>query len=347
MYWDEDYPVALGQRLFCLRPNPLILYPRYLYAYMTSAAFQTEVIARATGTSVPGLRQTEVLELHVRLPPMSEQRAIGDVLYSINKKIALNSRMNQTLESMARALFRSWFVDFDPVRANMEGRPTGLPDKVAALFPDRLVNFPSGDVPEGWRIATLNEAFEVLSGGTPSRSEPAYWNGDIPWFSVRDAPTPSDVFVLRTEEHITREGIDNSAAQVLPVGTTIITARGTVGKLAMVGVPMATNQSCFGVRGRAGLSDIWTYFALHHAVTALQQNTHGSVFDTINRSTFDSVSAVLPPANLATAYEGVAKPLFNRIKANREQSYTLAATRDALMPKLLSGDLRIPSGAPA
>jgi len=120
MMWDYDYPVVLGQRIFCLRANPSVLYPRYLYAYMTSASFQAEIVGRATGTSVDGLRQTEVLKLKLRMPPLDTQRHIGDTLYNLDKRIELNLRMNGTLEAMARALFQSWFVDFDPVRRNMD-----------------------------------------------------------------------------------------------------------------------------------------------------------------------------------------------------------------------------------
>lgn len=342
MLWDEDYPVVLGQRIFCLRANPTVLYPRYLYSYMTSANFQSEIIARATGTSVDGLRQTEVLKMKIKLLPMEHQRQIGDTLYFLNTKIELNRRMNETLEGLARAIFQSWFVDFDPVRAQRDGLPPpALSPATAALFPDSFQESPLGPVPRGWEVCSLADKIELLGGGTPKTSEPAYWDGDIPWYSVRDAPSEADVWVMHTEKHITKDGVTNSAAQILREGTTIISARGTVGKLALIGTPMAMNQSCYGVRGISGYGDFFTYFALRQATADLQQRTHGTVFDTITRQTFETLDCTFPPANLTAAFDRTVAPLLAQIRANLYQSRTLATLRDTLLPKLLSGELRV------
>ncbi|HVL88562.1 MAG TPA: restriction endonuclease subunit S [Candidatus Thermoplasmatota archaeon] len=314
----------------------------YLYWLFLSPAFNRELVISASGTKILHTSPARIEGFTFGLPPVHEQRAIAHVLGTLDDKIELNRRMNQTLEEMARAIFKSWFVDFEPVRAKMERRETGLPPEVEALFPDRFVESEIGEVPGGWGVAPLSSFIHILSGGTPKRSDPSYWNGEIPWFSVRDTPADSDVFVLWTEEGITQAGVDNSAAQVLPVGTTIITARGTVGKLALVGVPMAMNQSCFGVRG-TDCSDVFTYYVLRQAIRVLKQNTHGSVFSTITRATFDSVKVVVPPPEPMRAFAKAADRLFARIRANCEQGYTLAALRDALLPKLISGEVRVPS----
>ena len=284
----------------------------------------------------------ELARMPITLPPLAEQKAIAAVLGALDDKIELNRRMNATLEAMARALFQSWFVDFDPVRAKLDGRqPPNLAPATAALFPDSFQDSELGPIPAAWEVCPLSEKIELLSGGTPKTSEPSYWDGNIPWYSVKDAPSETDVWVIHTEKQVTKEGIANSAAQILPEGTTIISARGTVGKLALIGTPMAMNQSCYGVRGIKGYGDFFTYFALRQATAELQQRTHGTVFDTITRQTFETLDCIFPPANLTAAFDRTVEPLLSQIRANLHQSRTLATLRDTLLPKLLSGELAI------
>jgi type I restriction enzyme, S subunit len=181
---------------------------------------------------------------------------------------------------------------------------------------------------------------EIIGGGTPKTSVTEYWGGDIPWFSVVDAPSESDVFVIGTEKRITQEGLKNSAARLLLEGTTIISARGTVAKLALVGVPMTVNQSCYGLRGIEAGSD-FTYDATRNLISILRQRRHGSVFDTITRDTLAVVNFIAPPKAILEAFEQVADPFLQRIKSNLSESCTLSGLRDTLVPKLISGELRV------
>jgi type I restriction enzyme S subunit len=190
-------------------------------------------------------------------------------------------------------------------------------------------------------VSSFADVIEIIGGGTPKTSAPEYWDGDIPWFSVVDAPGSSDVFVIDTEKKITKAGLENSSTRILPYGTTIITARGTVGKCALVGNPMAMNQSCYGVQGQNGLGTYFTYYSIRNLVALLQQRTHGSVFDTITRDTFRTVELVVPPFNVANHFEVAVEPLLKRVLANLVESRTLAAIRDALLPKLISGEIRV------
>lgn len=248
--------------------------------------------------------------------------------------------MNVTLEAMARALFKSWFVDFDPVRAKVERRDPALNEHLTGLFPDDFEASEIGRIPKGWRAQPLAEIVEIIGGGTPKTSVGAYWNGDIPWFSVVDAPGTSDVWVISTEKTITAEGLENSSTRMLPIGTTIVSARGTVGRLALVGVPMAMNQSCYGLH-KPGTRGAFTYFTTQQVIDRLQQHAHGSVFDTITRATLAGVFVVSPPFALIEPFESFAAPLLNRIRAALLNSFALAATRDMLLPKLISGELRL------
>jgi restriction endonuclease S subunit len=193
-------------------------------------------------------------------------------------------------------------------------------------------------------VQPFSDTIEIIGGGTPRTSVAEYWNGDIPWFSVVDAPTGSDVWVVDTGKKITGEGVEKSSTRVLPVGTTIISARGTVGRVALVGVPMAMNQSCYGIIGKAGAYGFFTYFAARELVISLQQHAHGSVFDTITRDTLAGVSVALPPTALIEAFEDTVRATLERLRSALIQSSTLTALRDTLPPKLISGELRVAGG---
>jgi type I restriction enzyme S subunit len=316
----------------------------FVYYLALWPTFNRELFVTASGTKILHTSPGRIQAFEFNLPPLEEQRQIVGTLRALDDKIEVNQRMNTTLEAMARALFQSWFVDFDPVRAKMDGRrPTGFEPDGAALIPSSLVPSHLGPIPQGWKISALAENIEILSGGTPQTSKASYWDGDIPWYSVKDAPAASDVWVVWTDKGITQAGVDHSAAQILPERTTIISARGTVGKIALVGQPMAMNQSCYGIRGTCGYSEFFTYFLLREASEQLQQRSHGTVFDTITRQTFASLDCVFPPPALAEAFDRTVTPWLERIKANLRESRTLAALRDTLLPKLLSGEIRVKS----
>jgi type I restriction enzyme S subunit len=249
--------------------------------------------------------------------------------------------MNDTLEAISRVLFKSWFVDFDPVHAKAEGRDSGLSERLTDLFSDSFETSEIGKTPKGWRIQSFADTVEILGGGTPKTSVPTYWNGDIPWFSVVDAPREGDVWVVDTEKKITGAGAENSSTKVLPEGTTIITARGTVGKVALVGVPMAMNQSCYGLRPKVGAHGSFTYFQTKELVSRLRRHAHGSVFDTITRDTLAGVTVTVPPENLVEAFETAIRAAMERMRVALLESRTLASVRDCLLPKLISGELRI------
>ena len=248
--------------------------------------------------------------------------------------------MNRTLEEMARAIFQDWFVDFGPTRAKMGGQEPYLPPELWDLFPDELVDSELGEIPEGWETGALSDTVEILSGGTPRTSVPEYWGGNVQWYTPKDAPNPSDVFAITTERSITLAGVANSSTQVLPFGTTVISARGTVGRLACLGIPMAINQTCYGIRGADGYPDYFTYWNVRNTVEDLQAKTHGTVFETITKDTFKIAESILAPAQLAQAYEECVYPLMTRILGNAFESFRLTGLRDTLLPRLISGELK-------
>lgn len=331
--------VFLGQRIMQFKPDPQIIDPRFMFFAFRSPELQHQFgVHEGSGSVVSHIRVADCFDFHVPLPPLTEQQAIAQLLGALDDKIELNRRMNETLEAMARAIFKDWFVDFGPTRAKVEGRDPYLAPEIWNLFPDA---FDDEERPVGWEVRPLKDFFQIVGGGTPKTSVDEYWGGDIPWFSVVDTPSRGSVFVLDTEKRITERGLAESSARLIPAGATIISARGTVGNLAMAATEMTFNQSCYALRHTEETGNCFVYLAAQHMVARLQAMAHGSVFSTITRQTFEAVSLAMPSLITLAAFEQQAAPLFQRIRANVIETHTLAQTRDLLLPKLMSGEIRL------
>ncbi|MCA8336986.1 restriction endonuclease subunit S [Burkholderia multivorans] len=335
---------CVGQRQVLLRPNSTMVDGRYLLYALQSPQVQHEIgWNEGTGSTVSNVRIPVLEALRIPTPPIGIQRGIGELLGSLDDRIDLLRQTNATLESIAKALFKSWFIDFDPVRAKAEGRePEGMDAETAALFPEAFEESMLGLIPKEWRITSFADTVHVLGGGTPKTSIPDYWSGTIPWFSVVDSPTEGQVFAIATEKRVTPLGVENSSTRVLQPWTTIISARGTVGKLAMTGLAMAMNQSCYGLSPRLPGVEVSVYLSAQRLVDDLKRLAHGGVFDTITRDTLASVHVCRPDDRVLLAFENRVRPLFSRILANVSQEAVLKELRDTLLPRLISGKLRLP-----
>lgn len=305
-------------------------------------------VCNTTVQATLNLRDIKALELPWPQKYLREQ--IAKVVAMFDDKIELNRRMNETLEAMARAVFRDWFIDFGPTRR----KAAGITDPAAilgGLLPNltqaaELVDlfagsFEAGGLPEGWEERPFVSFLDIIGGGTPKTKVPEYWGGEVPWFSVVDTPPKGSVFAWSTEKTITERGVAESSVRIIEAGTTIITARGTVGNIAMAASPMTFNQSCYALRAVEPVGDIFVYLATERMVERLKAMAHGSVFSTITRSTFDSLNFAWADEDVFSAFEKLAEPMFKLIKANGQENQSLAATRDLLLPKLMSGEIRL------
>jgi len=348
----DEGEVGFGSTEFIvIREKEGVSDKHFLYYLTISNEFRDVAIQSMTGSSGRQRVQNDVILNHeFDLPPLPTQKKIAHILSTLDDKIELNRQMNRTLEAMAQALFKSWFVDFDPVHAKMQAKTEadldtaaqelGISRDILDLFPDTLVESEMGLVPEGWEVKPLSEQITIKGGGTPKRSIKEYWDGDILWFSVKDTPNDSDIFVIDTQEKITTKGLEKSSAKLLEEGSTIITARGTVGNLALTTVPMAMNQSCYAIKGK-NTGDFYIYFLMQSIVNDLKRKTHGAVFDTITTKTFNTIDIVKPNVKVATYFDKTLDPIMEQIKNNLYEIQTLQKTRDALLPKLLSGELDV------
>lgn len=292
--------------------------------------------------AVPGLNRNHLHQALVHVPSdVTEQRAIAQILGTLDDKIEVNRRMSATLEAMARALFKSWFVDFEPVRAKSQGRAPGLPPHLAALFPARLVETEHGEVPEGWRRSPLLNHARLISGGTPKTIVADYWSGHIAWASAKDVSQCREPFLVVTERSISEKGLLESSARMVPRHATVVVARGaTTGRFCMFGREIAMNQTCYALASLQG-RPFWLNCAFAVEVGALVHAAHGSAFDTITTNTIERARATVSEGHLEGKFEATVGPVFGRILASIEESRMLAALRDTLLPKLISGEIRV------
>ena len=348
-YFDETVPydhIRINSGMVVLRALKSELDPRYLYFLTRSQLFLSQVQALRTGSAQPQLPIRDIERIFLPLPPLPEQRAIAHVLGTLDEKIKLNRRMNETLEEMARALFKSWFVDFDPVRAKMDGRwlpgesLPHLPADLYDLFPARLVPSELGDIPEGWEVGTVNLlAKRIQNGGTPKRSEPAYWDmGDIPWLTSGEV---RQSFVLDTQNFITQLGLEHSSAKMIPARSILVALYGaTAGQVSMNIRPLTTNQAISAIVPTDG-NRYFCLISLKSQVDELGNRAVGSAQQNISKKAVESTVVLLPPNELRLKFDTVVERLFDKIFTNIGESRDLAAQRDELLPKLVSGVLTV------
>lgn len=287
----------------------------------------------------PNASASTMTQAPIRMPAsLKEQRAIAAVLGALDDKIELNRRMNETLESMARVIFKDWFVDFGPTRAKTKGSTPYLESGIWDLFPD---SFDGEDKPFGWDHGAPLDLGKLISGGTPKTKEPDYWGGGIQWASAKDISACRNTFLIETERTITDLGLEKSSTKIIPKLATVVVARGaTTGRYCMFGSDIAMNQTCYALQDRDG-HDFFMYCWFGNLVSKLVHAAHGSVFDTITTSTFKNARTLIPPPQLRSAFEAIADPIYRCVLSNVHEAHTLARIRNLLLPKLMSGDIRL------
>ncbi len=295
----------------------------------------------ASGTTHQTIYYPEVKAFHVCLPEIAEQRAIVSVLSSLDDKIELNRRMNETLEEMAQALFKSWFVDFEPVRARAERRaPEGVDAETASLFPDSFEISELGEVPKGWQAGRIGDNLQTVLGGTPSRSNSSYWtNGTVPWINSGKV---NEFRITAPTEYITEEAMANSAAKLLPKRTTVLAITGaTLGQVSLLEIAACANQSVIGILQSEHIPSEFIYFWVKHRIGDLVSAQTGGAQQHVNKNDVNNLKILYPDVEILNAYKRIVSPLFDAILVNYFESETLTAIRDALLPKLMSGEIRV------
>ena len=350
------------------------IYLRYIYYVMCSDEYRAEVLASATGTTVKHTSPGRIKQFRFSLPPLPEQHAIAHVLGTLDDKIELNRRMNETLEEMARGLFKSWFVDFDPVRAKAalkhhavgnhaarDGKPSGngaapagewtveraraylaaMDPQIADLFPDRLVDSELGEIPEGWAVLPAGQAVTVHGGSTPSTKEPSYWGGEHCFATPKDLSTLQEPILASTARRLTDAGIGRIGSRLLPPGTVLLSSRAPIGYLAVTETATAVNQ---GIIAMVCDGPVGAFYALQWTrchMYAIEDRASGTTFAEISKSSFREIPFLVPSESTHAAWKSVAASLYGLLALNQRQSRALGAQRDALLPKLISGETQM------
>jgi type I restriction enzyme S subunit len=312
-----------------------------VYYYFKSPEGQTSLLANTSQTGVPAISRpvTSLKSIDIPLPPLPEQRRIAKILGDLDDKIELNRKMNETLEQMARALFKSWFIDFDPVRAKMDGRmPEGMDADTAALFPSRLVESELGLVPEGWEVKALGDVVECIGGGTPSTKEGSYWNGGaINWATPKDLSSLQAPLLTATERSITDSGLTRVASGLLPARTLLMSSRAPVGYLAISTIPVAINQGFIAMPESSVMTSLYMLHWCNANMIEIQGRASGTTFAELSKSNFRQMRMLLPSGQLVKTFSHMVSYYYNQIETNIHQSRTLASLRDTMLPKLMAG----------
>jgi type I restriction enzyme S subunit len=331
--------VCLGQRMVLIRPDKRRLDFSFLRYWLNSPIMAAHIHGYRDGTVAERLNLPTIRALPILIPPLTEQKAIAAVLGALDDKIELNRRMNATLEAMARALFQSWFVDFDPVRAKLDGRPP------ATLFPDSFQDSEAGHIPQGWTVQPVGKVVDCVGGGTPSTTEPKYWEGGTHhWTTPKDFSSLQAPVLLDTDRKLTDTGIAKISSGLLPAGTLLLSSRAPVGYLAIAAMPVAINQGFIAMKCNERASNFFMLNWCQTNMAEIESRATGTTFAEISKQNFRPIRVVLPPKELMAAFTAKVAPLYAQITANLRQSRTLATLRDTLLPNLLSGELSVAGG---
>ena len=315
--------VCLGQRVVLIKPKRELVDPHFLTYYLLSAEVQHRLKNHANGAVVAHLNVSDIRNLWVTLPELEEQVAIGKILRSIDDKIELNRQINDNLELQAQALYKSWFVDFEP------------------FCEEEFIETSLGSIPAGWKVGQLSDICEIVGGGTPSKIHPEYYcSRGIAWITPKDLSVSKSKFSSRGSEDITSDGYKNSSAKLMPRGTVLFSSRAPIGYISIATNEICTNQGFkSAVPGIAGTG--YLYYFLQANTDKIESKASGSTFKEASGSLMKTLEVIIPADGILKQFEAELAPILNKQESIAREIQTLTTLRDTLLPKLMSGELRI------
>lgn len=307
--WVPD-PVnfCIAQDMVALQVDETKVVPKYLFAALRSNTIQGEIENLHVGSLIPHFKKGDFGRLLIPVPNLDTQKYIGEMYFTLSYKIDLLHRNNKTLEEMAETLFRQWFVE-------------------GAM--------------EDWEVKQLDDILTTVGGTTPSTSNPEFWNGDIAWTSPRDITTLNGIYLFDTERKITEQGLKKVSSGILPAGTLLMSSRAPVGVLAFAEIPVSINQGYIAILDNKGYDKIFIYLWLKQNMELVHSYSNGSTFMEISKSAFRSLEINIPPKKLVTKFISHISDIFIKIRHNEKSIKQLIITRDSLLPKLMSGQVRV------
>lgn len=342
-YWDGP-DGWLNQHVFKVLPDNDACTPSFLYYILKYLKPNFIGIARNKQTTGLGhVTKADLEAIQVAIPDRPTQDRITHVLGKLDARLTVNRRMNRTLEKMAAAIFKSWFIDFDPVHAKAEGRDPNLPAEITDLFPDTFEDSDLGPIPKGWNLKPIGDAVRCVGGATPNTKTPEFWEGGRhPFVTPKDMSSLQSPVILDSERHITDAGVEKISSKQLPVGTVILSSRAPIGYLGVAAVPVSVNQGVIAMICDGDLPNLYILHWTAANMDLIKSRAGGTTFAEISKRNFRPIPALVPETRVLEAFMANVGPLHERITLNVYQCRRLAGLRDTLLPKLLSGEIKLP-----
>ena len=316
---------VISQSQFRFRCKADLVNVQYLVYYFHTREGQYKILANASQVGVPALaRATSTFRLiDIKLPPLDDQRRIASILSSLDRKIELNNKINADLEEMAQAIFKNWFVDFEPFKDG------------------KFVDSELGMIPEGWKVGCLGDMGNIVCGKTPSKANSNYYGGDIPFIKIPDMH--GNVFVENSEDRLTEEGSLSQIKKLIPPYSLMVSCIATVGLVSINTKPSHTNQQINTVIPHNKSALFYLYQHIKNNEEFLKNMGRGGTTTlNVNTKSFSNIRLLIPSEIALDQFHGIVEGLFKKIELNMHESRTLSLLRDTLLPRLMSGELEVP-----
>ena len=320
--WQANKNGGCSADVLCFRKNENVD-NKYFYYLLSQQSFFDHMMLGSKGCKMPRGDKKQIMNWSFDLPSLEEQKRIADILSSLDSKIELNRRINDNLEQQAQALFKSWFVDFEPFKDG------------------KFVDSEMGMIPEGWKVGKLEDIADVVGGGTPSKANALYFDKQcIPWITPKDLSIKKTKFISKGEIDITEEGYKNSSAKKIPLGSVLFSSRAPIGYISIAENELTTNQGFKSVVPvKAGTSFLYLYLKAN--TKAIEAQATGSTFKEASGSLIKSLCVIIPPDTVFDSFERNAFPFFSAQANVEREIVNLSKARDTLLPRLMSGELKI------
>ena len=318
-----DEPTVFESHLIRLRIDTKKANPFFIYYYYKSSIGKNQIKSLVQQVAAAGIRGKELIELGIKVPHIEKQNQIVSILKSLDDKIEVNRKINENLEQQAQALFKSWFVDFEP-------------------FKDQpFVESELGMIPEGWKVGTLGEIGEIVGGSTPSKAKPEYYTEHgIAWLTPKDLSVSNNKFTSRGDIDITQEGYDSCSTKLMPQGSVLFSSRAPIGYITIAKNDICTNQGFKSVVPKlAGTAFI--YHFLKTSTKEIENKATGSTFKEASGALMKSLQLIIAPQIVLDDFEQVMKPILREQEIIEDENSRLASLRDTLLPRLMSGELKV------
>lgn len=332
---EKNVGWLFSSRMLRVRPNKKIISPEFLSYYVRLHSVRRYIRNISVGSTMPSINTQILKSVPIKYCSLAEQKEIAKILSNLDDKITLLRQQNETLEQMAQTLFKHWFVDFE--FPNEQGQPYQSSG-------GKMVASDLGEIPEGWRVGVVGDHVETKGGGTPSTKEEKYWqDGTILWYSPTDLTKGKTMFSNDSIKKITALGLQKSSAKLFPAYSILMTSRATVGEITINTKEASTNQGFITLIPNEKYSVHYLYSWLKTKLRIINNLASGSTFPEISKTDFRSIEFLQPDNNTLNAYKALIKPLFSSIENNTNEIQTLTKLRDTLLPKLMSGAIRVPT----